>query len=435
VVPALYLVPSTDGSSIFYLKSDNSGIFRAGQSGLNEELVYKNEDSSWYLVKLLLFPEGNDLLVIGWRRDSPNLRIIKIGLPDHKAVSLGEVSASWPQDIEWAEPGNSVLLSRTINGLTNIWNYRLQERSLTQLTFGTGPDYSPMPDPGGKGIYFVNGKSSGFLTTYNVHSKESLDIVSDDATAPTISPNGKRVMYVTLLGPQRTELWVSDIDGGSKLRLATGEDLHTGTWAADNFHLSFDAAGKACIIGADGSGLRQLPPIEGSLINTVWSPDQKSIYVSVAGKEGPEFNIWKWNVDASNAEKLADKCSYATDTDQNGHYLLGTIPWGKKTGIYEVSMSDGKCVPLLPDVLTNGVFFARNGKSFLYAVASRGDVTIYRQPWKDGKLIGASEVALKVPFAFPLDYGGNAYDFTRDLSTIVYARPGGHADLYLLSQK
>jgi len=42
----------------------------------------------------------------------------------------------------------------------------------------------------------------------------------------------------------------------------------------------------------------------------------------------------------------------------------------------------------------------------------------------------------KVPFAFPIFYfNGNAYDFSPDLSTIVYARPGGHADLYLLSQK
>jgi hypothetical protein len=30
---------------------------------------------------------------------------------------------------------------------------------------------------------------------------------------------------------------------------------------------------------------------------------------------------------------------------------------------------------------------------------------------------------------------GCAYDFSNDLSTIVYGRPGGHADLYLLSQK
>jgi len=50
--------------------------------------------------------------------------------------------------------------------------------------------------------------------------------------------------------------------------------------------------------------------------------------------------------------------------------------------------------------------------------------------------IGAPQVALKVPFAFPEYYVSHAaYDISRDLSTIVYAHPGGHADLYLLSQK
>ena len=37
--------------------------------------------------------------------------------------------------------------------------------------------------------------------------------------------------------------------------------------------------------------------------------------------------------------------------------------------------------------------------------------------------------------SFPLTYhDANAYDFSRDLSTIVYARPGRHADLDLLSK-
>ena len=124
-----------------------------------------------------------------------------------------------------------------------------------------------------------------------------------------------------------------------------------------------------------------------------------------------------------------------TDMTPAGSTCLAPCGGGEKTGIYEVSISDRKCIFLLPGVVTIDVYFARDGKSFLYAVASRGEVTIYRQPWRDGKNIGAPQVALKVPFAFPLDYNGNAYDFSRDLSTIVYARPGGHADLYLLSQK
>jgi hypothetical protein len=62
-------------------------------------------------------------------------------------------------------------------------------------------------------------------------------------------------------------------------------------------------------------------------------------------------------------------------------------------------------------------------------------VTVYRQKWEAGKAVGEPQVALKLQFAFPLVAGGNAYDFSRDLATVVYARPGGHADLYLLTQQ
>ncbi|MFZ3330997.1 MAG: hypothetical protein WA197_10235, partial [Candidatus Acidiferrales bacterium] len=280
-----------------------------------------------------------------------------------------------------------------------------------------------------------------FLTVYHVPSKESKDIVSEDASDPIISPDGKRLMYITFPAPNRNELWVSDIDGGNKVRIATGEVLGTGTWASDNFHLSYedvgaDARDKVYIVGADGSGLRQLPPMAETPDTAVWSPDQKSIYVSGLSKAGSVATVWRWAVNGSNPEKFVDNCSEVSDIDPGGRYLLGAVENGEKTGIYEVSISDSKCIALLPGVVTYGVTFARDGKSFLYAVASRGEVTIFRQPWRDGELVGAPQAALKVPFAFPLFYAtGNAYDFSKDLSTIVYARPGGHADLYLLSQK
>jgi Tol biopolymer transport system component len=443
---AAYLVPSPDGASIFYAKSDNPGIFRAGKSGLNEGLLYRPQDTGLFYFPMLLYPGANDLLAAGLRMDSSNTSLVRINLTSHEVVDLGEISANANNDdkpdIVWAEPGNSVLLSRTVNGLTNIWKYSLKDRSLTQITFGTGPDFSPMPDPGGRGIYYVNGKSSGFLTAYHVHSKESTDIVSEDASQPSVSPDGKRVMYITLPRPQRNELWLSDIDGGNKVKIATGESLGAGTWAPDDIHLSFfelgaGAADKAYVVGADGSGLRQLPPMGGKhLAAVVWSHDLKSVYASMAASGDSTSDIWKWSVDGSNPEKFVDECGLVTDADPSGRYLLGPQLFGERTGIYEVSISDRKCIPLLPGVVTFTAIFARDGKSFLYAVASRGEVTIYRQPWNDGRLIGAAQVALKVPFAFPLDYaGGNAYDFSRDLSTIVYVRPGGHADLYLLSQK
>jgi hypothetical protein len=88
-----------------------------------------------------------------------------------------------------------------------------------------------------------------------------------------------------------------------------------------------------------------------------------------------------------------------------------------------------------PGVATFAVHRSPDGKSFLYATSSHGETILSRQPWKDGKITGPAQVALKLPFAFRQDYAGNAYDFSPDLSTIVYASPGGQANLYLLSRK
>ena len=439
VVSGGFPVPSPDGAFIYYAKSDSTGIFRSEKSGLNEELVYNAEGTGLNFLPLLLFPGGSDLLAAGVPNQGPKIHFLRVNVTSHKAMDLGEGEVSDP-DVAWDEPGKTVLFSRTVNGLTNIWKYSLQDRSLTQITFGTGTDNWPMPHPGGKGIYFVNGKSSGSLTVYHVKSKESTDIVSEDATQPIISPDGKRLMYITLPGRQTAQLWVSGIDGGNKLKLATGERLNTGTWASDNFHLSFweqvsSPNDKGYIVGADGSGLRQLPRMGGNVRALVWSSDQKSVYVSGDEKGGTIPTVWKWSVEGSNPEKLLDNCCLLWDAVAGGQYLLGVVYSGEKTGIYEVSISDRKCTLLVPGI-TSGVISARDGKSFLYGIASRGELTIYRQSWNDGKVIGTPQVALKVPFNYSLTYTlGLSYDFSRDLSTIVYARPGGRDDLYLLSQK
>jgi len=72
VAYASHVVPSQDGSSIFYVKSSSTEIFRSAKSGLNEELVFKSESSSLDFIPLLLFPEGKDLLVAGRREQSWN---------------------------------------------------------------------------------------------------------------------------------------------------------------------------------------------------------------------------------------------------------------------------------------------------------------------------------------------------------------------------
>src|SRR5262249_40184690 len=139
VVSGYIAVPSPDGAFIYYGKSDNPGIFRAEKSGLREELVHNAEGTGRFFIPLLLFPGGNELLAAGFR-NSPNIRVIRINLTNRQAIDLAEIPSdafNGAFECVWAEPGKSVLISRTVNGLRNIWKYSLRDRSLTQITSGT----------------------------------------------------------------------------------------------------------------------------------------------------------------------------------------------------------------------------------------------------------------------------------------------------------
>jgi serine/threonine protein kinase/Tol biopolymer transport system component len=436
VVSGYAVVSSPDGSSIYYANGEPLAIFRAQRSGLGEEEVYSFKNLGVFIQGMLAYPDGKALLVSTHKslKDLQS-RLYKVNLSPPSAVDLGEL----PGEVHgWAEPGKSLLLSRTVEGLTNIWKYDLADKSLAQITSGPGPDVSPMLDPAGKGIYYVNGKASGALTAYHVKSRESADIVTENATQPTISPDGKRVMYITIPEKGRTELWVSGIDGSNKTKLAAASDLGTGGWSPDSSWLGFTDSdanqSRAYVIGADGSGRRQLQ-VQGRFIpSVVWDADGKSLYISVLSEDS-KWAVWRAASEDSPAENFAENCGLVTDSSPDGKYFLSTVLAGEKTGINQLSVADRKCSELVPGVSTFSAIFAPDGKSLLYAVASRGEVTIHRQPWRDGKLNGPDQVALKIPFAFSLDYGGNGYDFSRDLSTLVYARPGGQADLYLISTK
>jgi len=431
------LVPSADGSSLFYLKSDSQGIFRTANTGLGEERVYSFDSPQVVPLSILPFPDGNDLSVIALNQlRVDELYLYKVNVPTRKAAELASLSG-YPNDLVWGEPGKNLLLSRTVNGLSNLWTYSLADRSLTQLTFGPGPDLRPMSYPAGRGILYVNGKRSGFLTAYHVRSKSSTDIVSENASQPSISPDGKRVMYLKYVDRNKSELWVSDIDGSNQVRLASSGVLVTGNWSPDSLQTSFfDSKGeesKVFLVGADGRGLRQTERVEGFVNWVIWSADMKTLYISTR-KGGSKPTVWKAKADGSHVEQFLDDCCNVTDASSDGKRLLGVVGSGEDLGIYQISVKDKRRIPLVPGIATDGPRYSPDGKSVLYPLASRGEVTFYRQALRDDNPVGKPQIALKLPFTFQLRYQGNAFDFPPDLSVVVYARPGGQADLYLLSQ-
>jgi hypothetical protein len=211
----------------------------------------------------------------------------------------------------------------------------------------------------------------------------------------------------------------------------------TGLWAPDSSKVSFvvqnspEEKSKGFVSTADGRDIIEIQPVEGFLSNISWSADSKELYIT-SSATGTTTSVFKAKADGTGVQKLID-LFYGMEATPDGKYLLGIILNGKDVGIYELSLADNKRIALLPGVETFMVRMSADKKAFLYSVAGRGEISFYRQEWKDGQLIGQPKLAMRLPLQFPLQYFGNAYDFSPDLSKIVYAKPGGQADFYLMS--
>jgi Tol biopolymer transport system component len=432
------LVATPDGGAYYYLKTDSPAVFRAAATGLSEEQVYSFTQPPLYPRSILLFPDAGALLVGALTQFLPpseETQLVRIDMRNRTAEKLGSISGS-PSGLAWLEPGKSVIMSRTVKGLTNLWAYELARGTLTQLTPGAGSDLSPMPDPTGPRVYYVNSKHSGLLMSYFVPAGASTEIVADDVSQPTLSPDGKRVLYIRFLEPGggQSELWVSDVDGRNRLRLASNRGLGTGFWSADGSQVSYMAnveqSSRPFLVGSDGRQPREVGGVEGFTTWVIWSRDGSTVFLT--SRVGEHATIWKANADGSGAVRLLENGCEVADTSLDNKYLLCFLPAGRDVGIYQVSLADARRTALVPGAETFGCRFAPDGKSIVYATAGRDEIVFHRQGWTDGRLDGTHEVALTLPFAFPFFYQGNAFDFSADLSRIVYARPSGQADLYFM---
>jgi serine/threonine protein kinase len=435
------VAPSPDGRSLFIQKADGR-IVRTAKSGSEEELLNTFHDpllgSGLYSIDVKCYPDGKSLLITFGNTTKIFFR--RLDLSAGKVENLAELSDT-SNLTSWATPGKSLYVSRQVNGITNLWKFSLDDRSLTQMTFGPGPDKIPMADPTGKGLYFINGRNAGTLTLYRFASKQFSDIVTEDATQPVLSDDGHRLAYITNAerGQTESELWTSDLTGSNRLKLASGARLETLGWSNDATRFLFaDESGqgqKLFVVNADGTHLHELPWSGNFIGFSVWEPGDQSVILSGLDKNGHDARNWRTFLNDSPVVPLFDHCAMAIDLSPDGKFLMDTLIWGENPGLYQYSLVDKKCTTLKPGISTFFATYSKDGKSFLYSLASHGQTIILRQPWRNGTSIGSPVPILKLPFALREDYNGNAFVVSRDLSSVVFARPAAHDDLYLLSQK
>jgi serine/threonine protein kinase len=428
--------PSADGKYLYYFKSENkNAIYRSNKNGMEETIVYTFNHSVNFPGKIIPYSDGNKLLIKYNIRGTDQVQLLTLSLSDKKIIDSGKITGE-AGDFVWYRLDRILLCSRQEKGLYNIWQYDLSDKTLRQVTFGPGPDYAPQPDPSGKGIYYANGKASGTLVRYDVKTGASVPIFNEMAIQPIISPDGQKVMFVKpSQSNEEDEWWIADISGNNKIKIGTALRAGTGDWAPDGTRVAFiDGRNhRGYLASVDGRKLQPLKPPETNISNIVWSRDGSEVYISSSGVATTKNIIWRASADGSKIEKFVEEGFVPSDTTPDGKYLVGKLSTGDAVGVYALSLSDKKVHYLLPDVATYLVRVAPDGKSLLYAVEGKKEILFYRVPWEDGKLTGPPEMAMKVPFAFSFEFMGNAYDYSRDLSTIVFTQPNQQADIYFLS--
>lgn len=168
----------------------------------------------------------------------------------------------------------------------------------------------------GKQILFsVFKDNTSHLYEIDVDGKNQHELASVPGRAPTLSPDGRRLVYMAGTWTA-TRLMVSALDGTNAKQITDGSSIAWNNhWSPDGKLMAFtgrnDPKGELAVfvMNVDGSSPRQvthIPPEEGGAQWPVWSPDGRRLAIQVNSRaQKSSAHIWVVDAATGQAQKLA----------------------------------------------------------------------------------------------------------------------------------
>jgi serine/threonine-protein kinase len=153
---------------------------------------------------------------------------------------------------------------------------------------------------------------------------------------PKFSPDGRKVAVT--VDPRPSQIWVYDLDRGSRIPLTTEGHNLTPIWSADGQRVAFSGSGGIYWRAADGSSPaeRLIPkrqPNVGSVNPTSWSTDGRFLFYQEE-VPGTDYNLWVAPTgEAPRALIATDARDLAGRLSPNGRWLTY---YSNESGRYEV---------------------------------------------------------------------------------------------------
>jgi Tol biopolymer transport system component len=336
--------------------------------------------------------------------------------------------------------GSSMIYLETFH----LWSFRLGSSEPRQLTFGESSYLQPDVNRAGELVasrmrlqsdlwrFPVDGDGA-----QNVRRAVPVTRQTGEVRTPSVSPNGREVVYVSDIGGH-SNLWISNLEKGDSRQLTFERDpkivIGVPLWSPDGRKIAFYWKGEKefgySVIQPDGSGLRQIVtaawwacwspdsrwlyyqdqraapsghlykvPIDGGSLVVVraeratmpvLSPDGKTLYFAVEVPKATSFdheiraaspeNAPSRLVARIGAHRIPESGRFHPVISPDGRWLALPLTDGVATNIWALSTADGTLRQITdfgnrPTFITRRVSWAPDGHS-IYAAVSEGDADI-----------------------------------------------------------
>ena len=230
-------------------------------------------------------------------------------------------------------------------------------QDVTRLTRHIAVDMAPTWSPDGKHIAFVSnrGNKRSHIWAIDANGKNLTQLTNgfhDDE--PDWSPDGTTIAYHSQRKETKdypfqiplTEVYLMNADGSNQRQLV-GEDSMQPCWSPGGTRIVFmyaknlDFLPQIHVINPDGTGLRKLTHNDGVLENPTWSPDGNSI----AYEQG--WHLWVMDSNGGNKRQLTSKNAKKTiDSDptwspDSKHIIFNSTRDGPESNLFIISVDSG----------------------------------------------------------------------------------------------
>lgn len=259
-----------------------------------------------------LTADGSALVTVQTDR-VPNVWVAPAGdVARARQITTGSGKFDGYYGLSWV-PDGRIIYASLAGGGWDIWLMNADGSGQRQLTVGARSNYGPSVSPDGRYVVFVSNRAGGAFNIWRMDADGSNPVRLTSGRGenfPHVTPDGRWVVYATVGAGQDAAVWKVPIDGGEPLRLTN----RPASWP----FVSPDGKSFVCTYGNSPFNVNRIAvvPIGGGeptrvydisptfRANTVWLPDNRGI-AYLDARTGTS-NVWMQPLAGGRPVQLTD---------------------------------------------------------------------------------------------------------------------------------